>query len=164
MSPRGSDRTEPIAIIGGTGALGGGLALRFARAGLPVIVGSRDPARGVAAAAEIKTSTGCDEVSGAANIDAARQGEIVIVTVPFQNQRATLEEIAAEVTGKIVVDTTVPLVPPKVARVQLPKEGSAANIAKAVLGDIATVLTAFHNVSAEKLPHDEAIDCAAASK
>jgi hypothetical protein len=94
---------------------------------------------------------GSDRVSGAANLAAAERADIVFVAVPFASQRATLAEIAPVVQGKIVVDTTVPLMPPKVARVQLPAEGSAAAIAASVLGDGVRLVTGFHNVSAHKL-------------
>ena len=81
------------------------------------------------------------------------------MTVPFAAQEATLRDIAPHVVGKLVVDTTVPLVPPKVMRVQLPDEGSAAQKAQAVLGEGVTLVSAFHNVAAHKLATDEDIGC-----
>jgi len=145
-------RIGPIAIVvGGTGALGGGLALRCPRAGHEVVIGSRDAARSIAAASEVAAITGSAKVRGLRNLEAAEAGEIVFVTAPFASQAATLESIRAAVAGKIVVDTTVPLVPPKVARVQLPAQGSAAQIAADILGPGIRLVTGFHNVSAEKL-------------
>jgi NADPH-dependent F420 reductase len=94
-----------------------------------------------------------------ANADAAKVGDIVIVTVPFAAQEGTLAEIRPHVAGKIVVDTTVPLVPPKVMRVQLPPEGSAAVRAQKLLGDGVTMVSAFHNVAAHKLATDEDVGC-----
>ncbi|MGB0683230.1 MAG: NADPH-dependent F420 reductase [Magnetovibrionaceae bacterium] len=137
-----------IAIVGGTGALGKGLAMRLVRAGFRITIGSRDSARAEATAVEIGAT------GGAENKDAARQGDIVFVTVPFGSQADTLAAIADAVEGKIVVDCTVALKPPKVARVQLPDEGSAGAIAGTVLGDRATVVAGFHNISAEKLQGD----------
>jgi NADPH-dependent F420 reductase len=147
-----------VAIIGGTGELGSAIARRLSRSGLEVIIGSRDPARAAAAAAALATATG-RVVSGFANAEAAARGGIIIVTVPFASQEATLQEIAAGVAGKIVVDTTVPLMPPKVMRVQLPAEGSAAQRAQKLLGEGVRLVSAFHNVAAHKLATDATVDC-----
>lgn len=148
-----------ISVVGGTGALGGGLARRWARAGRAVVIGSRDPAKAAAAAAELRAAFPAANVQGMGNLEAARAGNVVVLTVPFAQQRATLEAIQPALAGKILVDTTVPLVPPKVARVQLPKEGSAAAIAQQVAGDGVSVVAAFHNVSADSLHTDEDLDC-----
>lgn len=147
-----------IAIIGGTGQLGAAIARRLAKAGRSVIIGSRDPAKAVATAAALGAELGC-ALDGVANATAAAQGEIVIVAVPFASQEATLKEIAPHVVGKIVVDTTVPLMPPKVMRVQLPAEGSAAVRAQRILGDGVRVVSAFHNVAAHKLATDQDVAC-----
>lgn len=146
-----------VAIAGGTGKLGAGIARRLAQAGWDVIVGSRDAARGEAAASRLSQGAGT-AIRGAANAAAAREASIVIVTVPFASQAAILEEIRAAVQGKIVVDTTVPLVPPRVMRVQLPPEGSAAQITQKLLGEGVTVTSAFHTIAADRLATDEAID------
>jgi NADPH-dependent F420 reductase len=147
-----------IAVVGGTGKLGAGLARRLAKAGYVLVIGSRDEGRAEQAAAELAADTS-GQVTGQANRAAAVAGDIVIVTVPFASQRAILEDIAPAVRGKIVVDTTVPLMPPKVARVQLPPEGSAARIARTILGEDVRLVAAFHNVAAHKLIQDIAIDC-----
>jgi hypothetical protein len=147
-----------IAIVGGTGQLGHAIARRLAQAGDAVVVGSRDAAKAGLAAEALSAETGRPVRSGS-NIEAAAAADIVVVTVPFAAQRATLEEIAGVVRGKIVVDTTVPLVPPKVMRVQLPAEGSAAMIAQQVLGPDVRVTSAFHNVAAHKLATDADIAC-----
>lgn len=152
-SPRSRD-VKKIAIIGGTGKLGAALAGRWAKAGLPIIIGSRD----AAAARQAAASLGHGAI-GMANEAAAAAGEIIVLTVPFAGQTATVTAIAPHVRGKIVVDTTVPLMPPKVMLVQLPPEGSAALIAQAILGAGATVVSAFHNVAAHRLATDESIAC-----
>ena len=143
-----------IAVVGGTGNLGAAIACRLARAGYSVVVGSR---------AEESARKAADQLGhglrGAANSDAAAEADIVIVTVPFAAQEATLADIAPHVAGKLVVDTTVPLVPPRVMRVQLPPEGSAALKAQAILGEAVTVVSAFHNVAAHKLAKDVDVGC-----
>ena len=143
-----------IAVIGGTGNLGAAIARRLAKAGRKVIIGSRSAQSATKTATELGLG-----LTGLANADAAKAGSIVIVTVPYAAQEATLAEIAPHVAGKIVVDTTVPLVPPKVMRVQLPPEGSAAQRAQKLLGSGVTVVSAFHNVAAHKLATDQHIDC-----
>jgi len=143
-----------IAVIGGTGKLGAAIARRLAGAGRKVIIGSRSADSAARAAAELGLG-----LTGLANAEAAMAGGIVIVTVPFAAQEPTLREIAPHVAGKIVVDTTVPLVPPKVMRVQLPPEGSAAQRAQKLLGPDVKVVSAFHNVAAHKLATDEDIEC-----
>ena len=148
-----------IAVVGGTGALGGGLALRFARAGLAVLVGSRTAEKGRMAAASISSESGNASVDGLDNLGAATAGDLVIVAVPFASQAETLRAIAPVVRGKIVVDTTVPLVPPKVARVQMPQAGSAAAIAAENLGPEVKLVTGFHNVSAQKLRSGGDVAC-----
>jgi NADPH-dependent F420 reductase len=143
-----------IAVIGGTGKLGAAIARRLAKAGRKVIIGSRSADSAARAAAELGLG-----LTGLANAEAAMAGGIVIVTVPFAAQESTLREIAPHVAGKIVVDTTVPLVPPKVMRVQLPPEGSAAQRAQKLLGPDVKVVSAFHNVAANKLATDQDIEC-----
>lgn len=145
-----------LAVIGGTGDLGSGLARRWATAGYPVIIGSRSAAKAAEVAAAL---AGPVKARGLANAEAARAGDIVVVTVPFASQGAILDDIRDAVAGKLVIDTTVPLVPPKVARVQLPPEDSAAVTAQKRLGAQARVVSAFHNVAADKLQKDGSIDC-----
>lgn len=153
-----------IAVLGGTGAEGGGLALRFAHAGHRVVVGSRDAARAAAAAARIEGKlggrSGQPAVSGAGNEDAARRTELVVLTVPYAAQRATAHAAAGALAGKILVDATVPLTPPRVARVQLPEGGSAVARLQAELGESVRVVSAFQNVSAHLLSElDRDVDC-----
>nr|WP_047167080.1 NADPH-dependent F420 reductase [Sphingomonas sp. Y57] len=146
--------TQSIAVIGGTGKLGAALARRLARAGATVTLGSRDPDRARAAAEELGHG-----IAAAGYAEAAAGADLVIVAVPFAAQEGALTEIAPHVAGKIVVDTTVPLVPPKVMRVSLPVEGSAAVRAAQLLGKGVTVVSAFHNVAAHKLATDEDVGC-----
>ena len=143
-----------IAVIGGTGKLGAALARRLAKAGSRVVIGSRSAESAQAKAQEL----GFD-LTGMSNADAARAADVLIITVPFAAQEATLLEIAPYAAGKIVCDTTVPLMPPKVMRAQLPSEGSAAQRAQRLLGDAVTMVSGFHNVAAHKLATDEDIQC-----
>jgi NADPH-dependent F420 reductase len=140
-----------IAVIGGTGALGGGLALRWAEAGHKIVIGSRSAGRACDAAAEIRRSTSNESVSGESNQAAAAAADVVVLTVPFAHHRSTLAEITDAVQGKLVVDTTVPLVPPKVARVQLSEEWPIARTTQQTLGENVRVVSAFHNVAAAHL-------------
>jgi 8-hydroxy-5-deazaflavin:NADPH oxidoreductase len=149
-----------IAIIGGTGALGAGLAWRLARAGYGIVIGSRTADKAEAAAQTLAATVGGGPAPrGASNADAAKAADVVFVTVPWANHSAILDEIGAHVAGKLVVDTTVPLVPPRVARAQMPPEGSAALAAQKRLPPGVRVAAAFHNVAAHKLQKDMAIDC-----
>ena len=156
--PVASTSPSLIAVVGGTGKLGAALARRWAKAGLKVMIGSRDGARALEAAAQLTRECGVP-VRGGSNLEAATEGGLIVVTVPYAAHAATLQEIRSATAGKVVVDTTVPLVPPKVMRVQLPKEGSAAVAAQQLLGEAATVVGAFHNVAAHKLATDALIDC-----
>lgn len=149
-----------IAVLGGTGNEGGGLALRWAKAGYRVILGSRDAQRAATAAAEMKTLLGGGEVTGDGNRNAAAAADIVVLTVPFSAQRSTVEDVRVALEGKILVDATVPLVPPKVARVQLPPEGSVVASIQKSLGENVRVVSAFQNVSAHHLKDlDHSVDC-----
>lgn len=148
-------KIKDIAVVGGTGSLGAGIVSRLARAGYSVIIGSRDPAKAVAMA-EANTD---GKITGMGNRDAAAVADLVVVSVPFSNQAATLHDIKPVCEGKIVIDTTVPLVPPKVSHVKLPDEGSAAKIAANILGDGVALVTAFHNVSAVKLGKAGDVGC-----
>jgi len=150
---------EPlIGMIGGTGKLGAALARRWARSGLSVMIGSRDAARAKEAAAALAAEVGRPVASGS-NLQAAQAAQLLVVTVPYAAQAATLVEIGAAAAGKVLIDTTVPLMPPKVMRVQLPAEGSAAQRAQQLLGADVSVVSAFHNVAAHKLATDEAVAC-----
>jgi len=150
---------KAISIIGGTGALGTGLARRWARAGYRIIIGSRNEARARDAATALTAELPNASISGADNLTAAQAGDLVVLTVPFAHQAPTLKAICSGLTGKILVDTTVPLMPPKVGRVQLPPEGSAAVRAQQILGDDVDVVSAFQNVAADLMATDEDLDC-----
>jgi NADPH-dependent F420 reductase len=155
-----ADRSRPVlGVIGGTGTLGSGLARRLAVAGYPVLIGSRNAAKAEATAASLAAAGGAGRLSGRDNAAAAEGAEVVLVTVPWSNQAAILEEIKPYLAGKLVIDTTVPLLPPRVARVQLPPEHSAALAAQQRLGSGVRVVSAFHNVAAHKLLSEEKIDC-----
>jgi NADPH-dependent F420 reductase len=150
-----SETSKPvIGIIGGTGDLGSGLAKGWAAAGYKVVIGSRSREKAAALAPELGSG-----VIGEDNVGAAKAADIVVLAVPFSSHDATIEEIKSVVQGKIVVDAAVPLVPPKVSTVQLPGEGSAAQIAQRLLGDGVKVVSAFHNVGAAKLHAGGRVDC-----
>jgi hypothetical protein len=149
-----------IAVLGGTGKEGKGLAYRWARAGYRVLIGSRTVEKAVAAANEIKEMLGEGiSVNGLSNLEAAREANIAVLTVPYSAHRDTLESIKAELKGKILVDVTVPLVPPKVATVQMPAAGSAAQEAKQIVGDDVQVCAAFQNISHEHLLDNADVEC-----
>lgn len=150
---------KKIAILGGTGNLGYGLAWRWARAGHDVIIGSRVAQKAQNAAAELNQKPGGGSITGADNLTATKQAEVVTLTVPFSAHAATLESIMPGLSGQILVDTTVPLRPPKVAVVQLPEQGSAALGTRAAVGELARVAAAYHNVAANLLERDVEIDC-----
>ncbi|MFN3658038.1 MAG: NADPH-dependent F420 reductase [Pseudolabrys sp.] len=147
-----------IAILGGTGDLGSGLARLLATAGYPVTIGSRDKARAEQAAQELASQIG-KTVRGDDNRGAAQGADIVLLCVPYSNHDAMLEEVKPVMNGKILVDAVVPLVPPKVSVVQLPAAGSPALVAQRTLGDGVQVAAAFHNVGAKKLHGGEKADC-----
>jgi NADPH-dependent F420 reductase len=144
---------ERISIIGGTGALGSALARRLLLHGREVIIGSRDPAKAEMTASELGSMA-----SGAGLYDAACQGAICFATVPYSAHAATLASVKPALAGKILVDATVPLLPPKVGTVQLPKAGSAAIEAAAILGEDVRVVSALQNIGAEKLGSEGEID------
>ena len=156
---------KTIGVIGGTGAEGSGLAMRWARAGLAVVIGSRDAARaeavaGALNAALLDSALGRPLIGGLDNLAAASVADIVVLSVPFAGQQATALEIRAALAGKVLVDVTVPLVPPKVDRVQLPGGRSAVEQLAERLGPEVTVVSAFQHVSATHLKDaDFVADC-----
>jgi NADPH-dependent F420 reductase len=144
-----------IAVVGGTGDLGNAIARRLVKAGHQVAIGSRKAESAATAAAAIGEGAGSGH-----NADVARNCDFDIVTVPYDAQAATFEMIRDSVGNAIVVDTTVPLVPPKVMRVQLPAAGCAALEAKGHLPEGTRLVSAFHNVAAHKLAEtDHDVDC-----
>jgi len=149
-----------IAILGGTGKEGKGLAYRWALAGHSIIIGSRTIEKASLAAEEVLGLIGKPTpVKAMENPQAARAADIVVLTVPFSAHKDMLESIKDEVQGKIFVDVTVPLVPPKVTKVQMPPEGSAAQQAQSILGENVKVVAAFQNISYENLLSGEPVDC-----
>jgi len=159
-----SENLPVLAILGGTGSLGTGLARRWAAAGYQVIIGSRSLDKAEAALAElgqVMAERGVRQVKVRAmeNLAAAQAANIVVLTVPFSHQTSTLESVRVALKSKILIDVTVPLVPPKVARVQLPPQGSAGQIAQALLGEEVKVVSAFQNVAAHHLQEGHGLDC-----
>ena len=149
-----------IAILGGTGNEGPGLALRWAKAGHQVTIGSRKAEKAERVAGEINEKLGEPLVKGAANDDAARACEIAVLTVPYSAQNALLESLKADLQGKTLINVNVAMKPPKVARVFIPPEGSASEQAQAILGPDVNVVAAFQNVGAHTLENPEhPVDC-----
>ncbi len=142
-----------IAIVGGTGKQGTGLALRWARAGHTVSIGSRNADRARARVEELTregTQVGANPLEGGSNTWAAAQADVVALTVPYDAHVDTLRAIEPHVAGKIVIDMTVPLKPPKVSRVNLPP-GQAAALESQALLPAASVVAALHHVSSTHL-------------
>jgi len=146
---------EPIPIIGGTGALGAGLATRWAQAGVPVVLGSRSAERAEEAAAKVRAAVPGADVSGLENNEAAKRGEIVFLTVPFRAQSENLNNLREALSpGQILVDCTVPLaaaVSGKATRSLGVWQGSAAQQAQEMVPDGITVVSALHTVGAPTL-------------
>ena len=150
---------ESIAILGGTGDLGTGLAIRWSKAGYRMIIGSRTlpkAQKAVAALKEISPETPAEAME---NADAAAAGDIVVLTVPARHQISTLAGVKDALRGKILIDVTVPLEPPRVGTVQLPAAGSAGKRAQEFLGRKVMVVSAFQNVAAHLLQKEIQIDC-----
>lgn len=157
---RATSTDTRIAILGGTGGEGKGLALRWARAGYQVLIGSRQADKAERVAAELNESLGDDLIRGLANAEATRQADVAVLTVPFKAHQTTLSALRDELQGKILVDVTVPLKPPQVTQVHLPEGGSVAVQAQAILGAGVRVVAAFQNVGEHYLRDAErAIDC-----
>lgn len=151
-----SDNRLSICVVGGTGAQGSGLALRWANAGHTVTVASRDAARANVAARELNAILGSDRIAGADYAKGAADASIVVLTVPFASQLSTISALKDQLAGKILIDVTVPLVPPKVSTVQLPETDSCVVNIQKLLGPDVRVVSAFQNVSAHKL---KKLDC-----
>jgi len=161
MSARTS---RPIAIIGGTGPAGTGLALRWARAGEAIIIGSRDAARAQQAAETIRQRAGAHaQVSGMENSAACAAADLLMLTVPFGGQAALLKELKPAIrSGSILIDATVPLavsVGGRPSRTLGVWQGSAAEQTAELVPKGVSVAAAFHNVSADVLNNDEEVDC-----
>lgn len=155
-----AEANSVIAILGGTGKEGGGLALRWAHRGHRVVLGSRSADRAQAAAEAMNTTLGGCSVSGAANADAAAQADIVVLAVPYPAQQSTADAVRHQLAGKILIDVTVPLVPPRVGRVQLPGGRSAVELLQERLGAAVRVVSAFQNISAHHLTRlDQDVEC-----
>ena len=154
---------EAVPIIGGTGSLGFGLALRLARAGTPVVIGSRDPGRAAEAAAKLAQRVSDADVTGLENDEAAMRGPIVLLCVPFRNQSENLTNLKGVLQpGQVLVDATVPLaaaVSGRATRLLGVPQGSAGLQAAEMAPDGVQVVSALHTVSAPTLNDlDQSLD------
>jgi hypothetical protein len=147
--------TDPVAIVGASGALGFGLAVRFGQAGVPVVIGSRDPARAAEAAERASEAVPRGSFSGTENTQAVQGVEMVILSVPFRNQSETLKNLKGSlVEGQLLIDATVPLaaaVSGRATRMLGVWQGSAAQAAQELVGESVKVVSALHTVSAASL-------------
>jgi 8-hydroxy-5-deazaflavin:NADPH oxidoreductase len=149
-----------VAVLGGTGKEGKGLAYRWARAGYRVLIGSRSSEKAVTAASEIlELLEAAGSVVGMSNLEAAQQADIVVLTVPYSAHRDTLEGLKDALKGKLLIDVTVPIVPGKKTKVQMPPSGSAAQEAKEIVGEGVEVCAAFQSIPHEHLLSDKDVEC-----
>lgn len=148
-----------LGILGGTGNVGKGLAYRWAKAGYHVIIGSRSADKALAVAEEVNQRFDRPMVVGKANEEAAAFCDIAVLTVPYSAHRPTLESLRDKLKGKLLIDVTVPLVPPEVTVVQMPPAGSATQEAQDIVGDSVQVVAAFQNVSHAHLSEDSPVPC-----
>ena len=164
MSANPAPAAHPIAIIGGTGPAGMGLALRWVRAGETVIIGSREERRAHQAAASIQRRVGDEAmISGMENSAACAAADILMLTVPFEGQASLLKRLKPAMTaGSILIDATVPLaagVGGRASRTLGVWQGSAAQQAAELVPAEVSVVAAFHNLSADLLGGDNPLDC-----
>lgn len=164
MSAPGEGPVRPIAIIGGTGPAGMGLALRWARAGETIILGSRDAERARKAAWAVQQRIGPHaKVSGMENSAACAAADILMLTVPFEGQASLIKKLKSVMTdGSILIDATVPLaasVGGRASRTLAIWQGSAAQQAAELVPEEVSVVAAFHNLSAELMGGDDPLDC-----
>jgi len=148
-----------LAILGGTGREGGGLAYRWARAGYHVVIGSRSADKAERAAAEVNARLEQPTVQGLPNPEAAANCDIAVLTVPYAAHRSTLEGLRQVLQGKILIDVCVPIDPQDPTRVMVPPDGSASQEAQAILGAAVRVVAAFQNVSHRHLRDDGPVPC-----
>jgi NADPH-dependent F420 reductase len=160
MEEKGTLTDYCIAIIGGTGKEGKGLACGWLKAGFKVVIGSRQAEKAMAAVEEVKALVGEKTLlTGLINEEAAKLADIVVVTVPYGAHRDTMGMLKPLVKGKLVMDVTVPILPPRVTVASLPPEGSAGLETRSILGEETEVVTAFQNISYEKLMAGDFDDC-----
>ena len=149
-----------VAVIGGTGKEGSGLAFRWANAGYSVIIGSRTRDKAEQAAQDLNSQLSGVKVQGMTNEQAAIQADWIVLTVPYSAHKTTLESIKEQVQGKVLIDVTVPIVPPNFTTATLPPGRTAAEEAQALLGGEVNVVSAFQNVSAVHLKDlNHAVSC-----
>lgn len=160
MTGQDSPLVVSIAVLGGTGKEGSGLAMRWALHGYKVIIGSRDAQRAQQHAEGMNVKLGGDYVVGMANADAAIAADLVVMSVPYAAHADTLAGVREQVQGKVLIDVTVPMQPPKVRTVFVPEGHAAALEAQVILGDGVRVVSAFQNVSSERMADAEShVDC-----
>lgn len=145
-----------LAIIGGTGMQGRALAARFARSGVTVVVGSRDAARGAAAADALNARLGVNTLRGTSNLDAAAQSDIVLLSVPYDGMQPILEEINPAIQNKIVINIASALDPEKKTRAKVPPKGSITAEVQEFFGERARVVAALQNISPDRLESPDA--------
>jgi NADPH-dependent F420 reductase len=151
---------KTIAVLGGTGREGKGLVYRWAKAGHRVLIGSRTPEKAMATALELIGKLGVGtSIEGVSNLTAVKRADIIVLSVPYIAHRETLEAVKDLMKGKILIDVTVPLVPPGVTKVQMPPAGSAAQEAREILGEEVQVTSAFQNIPHNQLLQDGPIEC-----
>ena len=159
-----ASESRPIAILGGTGPAGMGLALRWARAGECIIIGSRNAARARESAARIKEKTGAEaRVSGVENQEACAAADVLVLTVPFEGQAELLKQLKSSISaGSVLIDATVPLaaaVGGRASRTLGVWQGSAAQQTAELVPQQVSVVAAFHNLSADLLNGEAPLDC-----
>ena len=159
-----ASESRPIAILGGTGPAGMGLALRWARAGESIIIGSRNAERARESAARIKEKTGAEaKVSGVENQQACAAAEVLVLTVPFEGQAELLKQLQSSISaGSVLIDATVPLaaaVGGRASRTLGVWQGSAAQQSAELAPKQVSVVAAFHNLSADLLNGEAPLDC-----
>jgi NADPH-dependent F420 reductase len=150
-----------VAVIGGTGAEGSGLAMRWVRSGYRVVIGSRSPEKAQARTKELNEQLGeSGFLTGDGNLQAAKEGDLVVLAVPYEAQREILESIRSALEGKILINVGVPINPDRPSQVRVPECGSASLEAQEQLGASVRVVSAFQNISAEYMNDPERpIDC-----
>jgi NADPH-dependent F420 reductase len=162
MESENTEMIKKIAILGGTGKEGKGLAFRWVTAGYEVIIGSRVVEKAQNAVNELKQILDPNKqelLKGSTNDTAADEADIIVLTVPFEAHKVMLETLKDQIKNKILIDVTVPIVPPKFTKVQMPPAGSAAQEALEILGFEAKVASAFQNISYERLLNEKDIEC-----